>query len=211
MAISARGQFQPGAAALEFGIGLGHLQAKRHRFGMNAVRAADANGVLVFKRALFQRRKQIVQPSKQKVGGPGELHIETGIENVGGCHALVNVSGVLADDFGKMGQEGDNIMLGLALDFVDAGDIECRVSGLVPDVLCRGLGNDAALGQSIAGMRLDFEPDAKFALRRPNRHHVRAGIAGDHGILPCFVEPAGRSPRGCSDFPAIAAISMWLS
>src|SRR5581483_10202774 len=40
--------------------------------------------------------------------------------------------------------------------------------------------NDAKLGQRIGCVRLDFEPDAVFFLRRPDRRHVRAGIAWNH-------------------------------
>ena len=32
----------------------------------------------------------------------------------------------------------------------------------------------------VAGMRLDLEPDAELGLRRPDRDHLGAGIAGDH-------------------------------
>ena len=44
------------------------------------------------------------------------------------------------DDFGEMRQEGDDVMLGLALDRVDPLDIEGRVLGLGPDGLGRLLG-----------------------------------------------------------------------
>ena len=44
------------------------------------------------------------------------------------------------DDFGQMGQEGDDVVLGLALDLVDPGDVEGGVLGLGPDRLRGFLG-----------------------------------------------------------------------
>ena len=37
-------------------------------------------------------------------------------------------AGLGADDFGQMGQEGDDVVLGLALDLVDPGDVEGDVT-----------------------------------------------------------------------------------
>ena len=81
-----------------------------------------------------------------------------------------------------MGEEGDDIMLGDALDLVDAVDVEGDVPGAVPDRLGAFLRNDPDLGQRIAGMRLDLEPDAEARLGLPDGDHFGAGIAGDHGL-----------------------------
>ena len=95
-----------------------------------------------------------------------------------------------ADDFGQMRQEGDDVVLGLALDLVDALDIECRVLALGPDGFRGFLRNDAELGQRVGGMRLDLEPDLEARLRLPDRRHFGAGIAGiislPRALLPGF-------------------------
>ena len=88
-----------------------------------------------------------------------------------------------ADDFRQMRQEGDDVVLGLALDLIDALDVEGRVLGLGPDGLRSVLGNDAQLRQCIGGMRLDLEPDLETRLRLPNGDHFGAGIAGNHREL----------------------------
>ena len=44
-----------------------------------------------------------------------------------------------ADDFRQMGREGDYVVLGLALDLVDPGDVEAGVFGLGPDWFVGGL------------------------------------------------------------------------
>ena len=101
-----------------------------------------------------------------------------------------------ADDFGEVGQEGDDVVLGLALDLVDAGDVEGGVLGLGPDRLGGLLGDDAELGQGVRRVRLDLEPDLEPGLRLPDRGHFRAGVAGDHQTAPgrWAGGPRGRRP-----------------
>ena len=96
-----------------------------------------------------------------------------------------------SDDLGQMGEEGDDVMLDLALDLVDPRDVELGVLALFPDFLGGVFRHHAQLGQRVGGMRLDLEPDAEFGLGRPDRNHLFAGIAGDHGkhrleIYRCF-------------------------
>jgi hypothetical protein len=77
----------------------------------------------------------------------------------------VDEAGVRADDFGQMGQEGDDVVLGLALDLVDARDVEGgRFAALFPDRLGGFLLRDDAevSARCVAGMRLDLEPDAEL-------------------------------------------------
>ena len=87
---------------------------------------------------------------------------------------------VRADEFGQMGQEGDDVVLGDGFDLVDARDVELGRAALFPDRLGRLLRDDAELGQRVAGIGLDLEPDAELGFRRPDGDHFRAGIAGDH-------------------------------
>ena len=84
------------------------------------------------------------------------------------------------DDFSQMRQEGDDVVLGLALDLVDARDVEGRILRLGPDRLCRVLRDDAKFRQRIGRVRLDLEPDLEAGLRLPDRGHFRAGVARDH-------------------------------
>ena len=84
-------------------------------------------------------------------------------------------------DFRQMGQEGDHVMLDLALDLVDPRHVEFGVLAFFPDFRGGLFRHHAQLGQGVGGMRLDLEPDAEFGLGRPDRDHLVAGIAGDHG------------------------------
>ena len=88
-----------------------------------------------------------------------------------------------ADDFRQMGQEGDDVVLGLALDLVDPGDVENHVAGLGPDRPCGFLRDDPQFRQRVSRMRLDLEPDLEARLRLPDGGHLRAGIAGNHRRL----------------------------
>ncbi len=142
--------------------------------------AADGDGVLVLEGALLQRRQKRIEVGEQYVARAGELHRETGVEHVGRGHALVDETRVRPDEFGEMGEKGDHVVLGDALDLVDALDVELRRAALLPDGLCRFLRDDADFGQRIAGMRLDLEPDTEAGLRRPDGDHIRARIAWDH-------------------------------
>ena len=65
----------------------------------------------------------------------GKLHREAGVEHVRGGHALMHEARVGADELGEMGQEGDDVVLGHALDLVDARDVERDVARLLPDRL----------------------------------------------------------------------------
>ena len=68
----------------------------------------------------------------------------------------------------KMRQEGDDVVFRDALDLIDARDIERNIAGLLPDVGRGFFRYDADLGQRVAGMRLDLEPDAEARLRLPD-------------------------------------------
>src|SRR5216683_5855001 len=85
-----------------------------------------------------------------------------------------------ADDFRQMGEEGDDVVLGFALDLVDPRDVEGRVFGLGPDRLCGVLRNHAEFRLRIRRVRLDLEPDLEARLRLPDGGHFRAGVAGNH-------------------------------
>ncbi len=147
---------------------------------MDAVGATDGDRVLVLEGPALDGGKQRVHVSEQNVGCPDELDVETGVEHIRGSHPLVDETGVRADDFRQMGQEGDDVVLGLALDLVDPVDVESGRAALVPDGFGGLFRDHAQFGKRVAGMRLDFEPDAEFGFRRPDSDHVRSRVARDH-------------------------------
>ena len=137
VAISSRAVDQPRAGAGEFGISPREFQAEGGRLGMDAVRAADGRRQLVLEGAALQRREQRVDVGDQEVARPLQLHGEAGVEHVGARSCPDGRSAHRADELGEMGQKGDDVVLGDALDLVDARDVELRVAALLPDRLAR--------------------------------------------------------------------------
>ena len=87
------------------------------------------------------------------------------------------------DYLGQMGQKGDDVVLGLAFDRLDAGDVENGAMALFPNRFGRLFRYDAKLGHRRHCVRLDLEPDAEFGFRRPDGGHFRARITRNHRLL----------------------------
>ena len=168
---------QPLAVAGEGGVVARQLEAEGRRLGMDAVAAADGRRVLVLDRAALQGGQQRVEIGQQQVGRLGHLDGQRRVEHVRRGHALVDEAGVRTDIFGQVGQEGDDVVLGLALDLIDPVDVELA---LLPDGLGGGARDHSQFGLGIAGMGLDLEPDAELVFRFPDTGHFRAAIARNH-------------------------------
>ncbi len=172
------------ARAVELGIGARELEPEGGGLGVDAVRAADGGRQLVLEGAAPERGEQLVHVGDQKVGGAHELHVEAGVEHVRRGHAGVHEARIGADVLGQMRQEGDNVVLDLALDLVDPRDVEFRFPAARPDGLRGFLRDLAEPGHRVRGVCLDLEPDAEAGLGRPDGDHFGPGIAGDHGKPP---------------------------
>ena len=86
------------------------------------------------------------------------------------------------DEFGKMREEGDHVVLGNGLDLVDTGGIElCGGTFFTDRIGCR-LRNDSNGGKRVAGMGFDFELDAEAGFGRPDGDHFGPGITRDHRL-----------------------------
>ena len=72
----------------------------------------------------FSAASSRVEVGEQQVGRLRQLHREAGVEHVRRGHALVDEARLRPDMLGEVGQEGDDVVLGLALDLVDALDLE---------------------------------------------------------------------------------------
>jgi len=103
------------------------------------------------------------------------------------------------DNFRKVGEEGDHVVPGDALDLVDPGDVEDRLVAFLAHRLRRLPRRDAELGHGVEGVRLDLEPDAETGLRRPDRRHFRARVAGDQGLAFRLVLRAVGDERGLAE------------
>src|SRR5204862_3878782 len=93
---------------------------------------------------------------------------------------LVQEARLRADDLGEMCEERDHVVLDLALDRVDARNVEFRASAPLPYGLGCVLRDHAEPSHRVCGMRLDLEPDAVASLRVPDLRHLRACVARNH-------------------------------
>ncbi len=91
---------------------------------------------------------------------------------------------------GEVGEEGDDVVAGLALDRLDALDFE---PAALPQRGRRFRRDDADGRLRVAGMCLDLEPEAEAVGRLPDPAHRGAAVAGDHreasSMADCLGEP----------------------
>ena len=175
------GHGQALAGAGELGVVAGELEAKGGGLGVDAVAAPDGGGQAVFEGATLKGGEHRLDVFQQQIRGAGELDGQGGVVDVRGGHALVQEARFGADDLGDVGQKGEDVVPDLALDLIDALDIENGLAAAFPDRLGRRLGDDAEGRHGVGGMGLDLEHDAKTRLGRPDFGGHGARVAGDHG------------------------------
>src|SRR5438045_1760760 len=112
-----------------------------------------------------------------EVGRLREPYGKAGVGHVARCHALVHEPGFGADMLGDVGQEGDRLVMHLALDLADALDLEFAA---LAQCLRRATRDHAELFLHLAGIGLDVELNAEIVLRLPDRRHLRPAVARDH-------------------------------
>ena len=102
------------------------LQAERHRLGVHAVRAADHRRAAMLERAIADRLGQRVEILQDDVARLAHLQRLRGVDDVRRGQAEVQPARRRPDVLGDRGREGDDVVLGGLLDFLDAGDVEAR-------------------------------------------------------------------------------------
>ena len=137
--------------ALHLGVPVGKLQAEGDRLGMDAVGAADLRRVL----ELAARGASAHREASQVIAddGGGLLHQQRlrGVHDVVRGQSVVQPARLGADLLGDRGGEGDDVVLHLGFDLVDAIDVEAAL-------LANGLGGGL-------GARCRLRP--AFPWRRP--------------------------------------------
>ncbi len=118
------GAQHPLLGAGELGIGDCELEPEGGGLGMDAVAPADGERVLVLEGARFERGEQCVDIGDEDVCRLDQLHVEAGVEHVGGGEPRMEEARLGADMLGDRGEEGDHVVLHLPLDLIDAGDVE---------------------------------------------------------------------------------------
>ena len=144
---------------------------------MNAMAAANGGGALVFMRPFFQASKQTIKSGQHQISGPGQLNGQGCVQNVRRCHTLMHKPRILANMFGKVGQKGNNIMFGFALNFVNAINFK---GAALPNCGGRFGRNNTKFCLRVTRMGFNFKPNLELAFLRPNGGHFRPGIPRDH-------------------------------
>ena len=185
-------RLQPLPRPGELGIVARELEPEARGLGMDAVAAADAEGPLVLDGAALQSRRHGADAAFEQGAGPVELHREASIEDIGRGEALVDETRLGPHVVREVGEEGDHVVPGLALDRIDLHGIDQRVRVLVDRAIERFRRRRRRLAErdlSVERMALDLQPDREAGLRCPDGNHLRPGIARDHGVSRRGMEP----------------------
>ena len=161
------------------------LIAEGGRFSVNAVAAPDADGVFVLKRTFFKRRQEA---GRRLAGAKDRLPVRAALKNTYRGHPTMScldarnrASSPTSSD--KMSQECNNVVLNLALNFINPVSVECHALGIFPDRSCGFFWNDAQVPP--CGRRRGPLSQTRFGIlcfRRPDIRHFRSRITRDHYI-----------------------------
>ncbi len=195
------GVFEPRQVAVGLKGEAGEAQAEGRRLGVDAVGAADAEGVAVLQRLLDQGVAIGAGACQHHLACFAQLQRQGRVEHVGGGQPVVDPAAVLADRSGDDVDEGGDIVVGHLLALVDGLDRERRVCSRRLRRLAR---HGALLGPGLRRRQLDLKPALELALRGPSSRSLAACI-GDQSRPPFGRVAWGRGSRTRS--PAAPPIS----
>lgn len=178
--------------ALDFSAPEQKLQAERHRFGMDAMRAADARRVLELDGAAAQHFEEGFHVLDEDVAGIAHHHAVGRVLDVARRQAFVDVFRVIADMLGDVREERDDVVVRDRLDLVDAVDLE---RGLGADVLRGFLRDFPELCHRIAGGHLDVQDLLPFVLDGPEVAHLGPGVTFNHVFRFLLAKSRGECRR----------------
>ena len=154
---------------------------------MDAVGAADAEGVALLEGAAEADLAELLHVLEDDVGRLDELVAQGGVAEVGAGHTEMDPAArlglplrhVAVDVLAHVGEERNDIVVGDRLDGVDLLLVEVGVLA-DPRRLLAGDADLTHLGVRLAGEDLDLLPDAVLVLEREDVAHLGTGVAVDH-------------------------------
>ena len=170
-------RFQSLPSAGELGIVACELEPEAGGFGVNPVASADAERVLVLEGAALQCCRHGIDAPCQQGAGAIELHREAGVENIRRRETVMDEARLRPHVVREVGEEGDHVVAGLALDRVDLRGIDDGVLMLgdgAPERMCRIPRYLPEHGLRVERVALDRQPDGELGFGRPDRGHLRA-------------------------------------
>ena len=107
------------AAALDLERPAGELEPERRRLGVDRVRPAHHHGRGLRASPGDEHGQQTVEVEQQPLAGGAQLEREPRIDDVAAGQTEMEVAPLGADRFGDLADEGDDVVVGRALDLVD--------------------------------------------------------------------------------------------
>ena len=169
----------PVDVAADLGIPQRQLEPEGHRLRVHAMGAPDHRRAAVLERALADRLRQAVEIRQQHVARFAHLQRLGGVDDVRRGETEVQPARRRPHLLRDRGGEGDHVVLGDLLDFLDARDVE---GAALADV-AGGVGRyDAERRHGVGGGGFHEQPGLVAALVAPDPPHVRMGVARNHLI-----------------------------
>ncbi len=100
------------------------------------------------------------------------------VDDVGRRQTEMDEAGCFADCFAGCAQEGDDIVVGLALDLLHA----LQIASGAADRFDRPIGDAATTIPGFADGKLDAQPDLQLVIVTPHRPHFGPGVPADHEL-----------------------------
>ena len=156
-----------------------HLGAHGGWLCVHAVRSPDHDRVTLLARAANDRGEQCCEACVNEGGGRAHLQCERGINDVTAGQTVVNPTPFSAHALRQLVYEGDNIVIGGALQLVDARDIHLRLGA---DYSNGVGGHFARCSLRVEHREFYLQRRAPARLIAPDRRHRRRGVTGDHRL-----------------------------
>jgi hypothetical protein len=173
------------------------LQTEGRRLCVDAVRAADRQGLTVLLSACHDGREGPVDPGENQRPGLADLERESGVEHVRRRQAVVKPAPLLPEALGDRVDEGGDVVVRPRFDLRNA--LRRRNVGPLANRLDRLARHDTGLRPAVQCSELDLQPARQPRLVRPDRRHGRAGVARNHSsesTARLGYRPREDQPRG---------------
>ena len=170
--------------APELGVPAGGLEPERDRLGVDAVAAPDHRRGPMLEGEPPHHLDEPRQLALDDAGRVPQHDRGGGVEDVGAGEAVMEPAALRSQALGHRAQEGDDVVLRLALDLARA--LGVHVGGGLAYAVPVRLGHDPLGGQGLDGEELDPQPELELAPLSEDLAQLGQRVAVDH------VRPGGR-------------------
>ena len=194
------GRRQAGPAAVDLERPAGELEPERRRLGVDRVGAAHHRRVGLGPGAGDEHGQQAVAVAEQSLAGGAQLERQARVDDVAARQAEVQIAALGSDRLRHLRHEGDDVVVGRALDLGDPIDVDL---GAGSHRLQRRRRDQAARRLGTRDGELDAEHLLEPRFLRPDRPHLGERVAPDHRAAARGMPSAPMSWRRCCPSNAI--------